>query len=95
MLWERLCLGVPSLVISVAPNQRPQIDSMTAAGAIRFVGDYADVTPETIVKAVMALAGDEPARLAMTRIGRRLVDGRGAMRLAARIHALALTARSS
>ena len=95
MLWERLCLGVPSLVISVAPNQRPQIDSMTAAGAIRFLGDHVQVTPDTILQAVGTLAADEPARLAMKSIGRRLVDGRGALRLAARIHALALMARGS
>ena len=93
MLWERLCLGVPSLVISVAQNQRPQIDTMTAAGAIRFVGDHAEVTPETIAQAVTALAADEPARHALAGIGRKLVDGRGALRLAAWIRALALDAR--
>jgi spore coat polysaccharide biosynthesis predicted glycosyltransferase SpsG len=95
MLWERLCLGVPSLVISVAPNQRPQIDSMNAVGAIRFLGDHVQVTLDTILQAVGTLATDEPARLAMKSIGRRLVDGRGALRLAARIHALALMARGS
>jgi UDP-2,4-diacetamido-2,4,6-trideoxy-beta-L-altropyranose hydrolase len=93
MLWERLCLGVPSLVISVAQNQRPQIDTMTAAGAIRFVGDHAKVTPETIAQAVTALAADEPARHALARAGRELVDGRGALRLAAWMRALALGAR--
>jgi spore coat polysaccharide biosynthesis predicted glycosyltransferase SpsG len=90
MLWERLCLGVPSLVISVAPNQRPQIDTMAIAGAIRFVGDHLEVTPETIAQVVTALALDEGARLKMASIGQRLVDGRGASRLAARIRALAL-----
>ena len=93
MLWERLCLGVPSLVISVARNQRPQIDTMTAAGAIRFVGDHAEINPETIAQAVTALAADEPARQALARTGRKLVDGRGALRLAAWIRALPLGAR--
>jgi len=93
MLWERLCLGVPSLVISVAQNQWPQIDTMAAAGAIRFVGDHAEVTSETIAQAVTALAADEPARHALARTGRKLVDGRGALRLAAWIRALALGAR--
>jgi RimJ/RimL family protein N-acetyltransferase len=92
MLWERMCLGIPSLVISVAPNQRPQIDTMTAAGAIRFVGDHAEVTPEAIAQAVTALAADEPARQVLARTGRKLVDGRGAIRLSAWIRALALDA---
>lgn len=93
MLWERLCLGVPSLVISVAPNQRPQIDTLTAAGGIRLVGDHAEVTPETIAQAVATLAADEPARHALAMTGRNLVDGRGAVRIAAWIRALALGVR--
>jgi UDP-2,4-diacetamido-2,4,6-trideoxy-beta-L-altropyranose hydrolase len=93
MLWERLFLGVPSLVISVAPNQRPQIDTMTEAGAIRFVGDHGETKAGTIAQAVTALAADEPARLALATTGRKLVDGRGALRLAAWIKALALGAR--
>lgn len=93
MLWERLCLGVPSLVISAAQNQRPQIDAMTASGAIRFLGDHAEVTPARIAQAVTALAADEPARRALARAGRELVDGRGALRLAAWIRALALGVR--
>lgn len=93
MLWERLCLGVPSLVISVAPNQRPQIDAMTAIGAIRFVGDHAKVTPENIAQAVKGLAANVEERHALAATGRTLVDGRGALRLAAWIRALALDTR--
>jgi spore coat polysaccharide biosynthesis predicted glycosyltransferase SpsG/RimJ/RimL family protein N-acetyltransferase len=93
MLWERLCLGVPSLVIAVAPNQRPQIDAMTAAGAIRFLGDHAEVTPKTIARAITGLIADERARRTLAATGRKLVDGRGALRLAAWIRALALDAR--
>jgi spore coat polysaccharide biosynthesis predicted glycosyltransferase SpsG len=93
MLWERLCLGLPSLVISAAANQRPQIDAMAAADAIRFIGEHSDITPEAIAQAVTALAADEPARHALAGTGRKLVDGRGALRLAAWIRALALGAR--
>jgi RimJ/RimL family protein N-acetyltransferase len=93
MLWERLCLGVPSLVISVAQNQRSQIDAMVAADAIRFVGDHAEVTPKTIAQAVTELAADEAARHSLAVTGPKLVDGRGALRLAAWIRALALRAR--
>lgn len=93
MLWERLCLGAPSLVISVAQNQRPQIDPIAAAGAIRFVGDHSEVTSEMIAQAVTALAADEAARDALAATGQKLVDGRGALRLATWIRALALGAR--
>lgn len=93
MLWERLCLGVPSLVISVAQNQRAQIDNMVEAGAIRFLGDYAEVTPDKIAQAVTALAADEHGRKAIAEAGQKMLDGRGALRLASWIRALALGVR--
>src|SRR4029079_4440925 len=79
MLWERLCLGLPSLVVQVADNQRPQIDSMSDAGAIRFIGAHTDVTPAAIAEAVIALAADEHGRGNLSDFGRKLVDGRGAI----------------
>lgn len=90
MLWERLCLRVPSLVISIAQNQQAQIDAMVAAGAIRFLGDHMQVTPEKITQAVTALAADEARRNSMAEIGQNLVDGMGASRLAKYIRELAL-----
>ncbi|WP_373490191.1 GNAT family N-acetyltransferase [Parasphingorhabdus sp.] len=93
MLWERLCLRVPSLVISVAQNQRAQIDKMVEAGAIRFLGGHEEVTPDKIAQAIMALAADEHERKAIAEAGQKLLDGRGALRLASWIRALALGVR--
>jgi spore coat polysaccharide biosynthesis predicted glycosyltransferase SpsG/RimJ/RimL family protein N-acetyltransferase len=93
MLWERLCIGVPSLVIAVAANQRPQIDAMAAAGAICFIGDHDEVEPETVAEAIRALAADDEARRALSKAGQALVDGKGAARLAAWLRALALGVR--
>lgn len=93
MLWERLCIGTPSLVIAAAANQRPQIDAMMAAGAIRFLGDHSNVTPAKIAQGIAGLAGNSAERAALAEAGRRLVDGRGAVRLAAWIRALALDVR--
>lgn len=90
MLWERLCLGLPSLVIAVADNQRPQIDAVAAAGAIKFLGNHIEVTPQQIAKAVTLLAADSETRQNMALTGKNLVDGRGAVRLAASVRSLAL-----
>lgn len=95
MLWERMCLGVPSLVICVADNQRPQIDSMAAAGAIRFLGDHASVTAGDMARGVRSLASDHAARTNMAAAARALVDGRGALRLAAWVTALSLEWRDA
>jgi UDP-2,4-diacetamido-2,4,6-trideoxy-beta-L-altropyranose hydrolase len=93
MLWERLCLGVPSLVISIAQNQRPQIEAVAATGAIRFLGDHARTDLQTIARTVTTLAADKTARDAMAKAGQELVDGRGASRIAAWLRALALNVR--
>lgn len=93
MLWERLCLGLPSLVIAAADNQRPQIDRMVEEGAIRFLGDHAGVTAHDIRTEVGELAVDTASRAEISRRGRQLVDGRGALRIAAWLRAMALTAR--
>ena len=95
MLWERMCLGVPSLVVSAADNQRPQIESMVAAGAIRFLGEHPAVTAADMARGVRSLAADEAARGAMAATGRALVDGRGAWRLAAWVIALSLDCRDA
>jgi UDP-2,4-diacetamido-2,4,6-trideoxy-beta-L-altropyranose hydrolase len=93
MQWERLCLGVPSLVVATADNQRAQVDTMVAAGAIRYLGEHSQVTPDAMAEAVAVLAADEAACKALSECGRKLVDGRGALRLAAWIRALALEVR--
>ncbi|MEP3226020.1 MAG: bifunctional UDP-2,4-diacetamido-2,4,6-trideoxy-beta-L-altropyranose hydrolase/GNAT family N-acetyltransferase [Parasphingorhabdus sp.] len=93
MLWERLCLRVPSLVIAIAENQQAQIDMMVARGAIRFLGNHEQVTPEKITQAIKQLASDETRRQAMVKIGQELVDGRGAMRLASWTYAATLSNR--
>tara|TARA_R110000772_G_scaffold40132_12_gene93988 strand:+ start:941 stop:2422 length:1482 start_codon:yes stop_codon:yes gene_type:complete len=93
MLWERLCLGVPSLVISIAENQQAQIDTIVEAGAIRFLGEHKQVTPEKITQAVRALVADEAGRKAIAETGQNLVDGRGALRLASWVRAMAFGIR--
>jgi UDP-2,4-diacetamido-2,4,6-trideoxy-beta-L-altropyranose hydrolase len=93
MLWERLRLGVPSLVISTAPNQRAQIATAVTAGAIWPLGDHSEATADGIAEAIRALAADEATLYTMAEAGRSLVDGRGAVRLAAWVRALALETR--
>jgi UDP-2,4-diacetamido-2,4,6-trideoxy-beta-L-altropyranose hydrolase len=41
--WERLCLGLPSLVITLADNQKPIADILHRLGLIYLVGHIGDV----------------------------------------------------
>lgn len=79
--FERLCLGLPSLVIVLAENQRLMARSMAEAGAIRVVGDLASVTPQHIASAVRAFVDQGDARMACSRAASVLVDGKGADRV--------------
>jgi spore coat polysaccharide biosynthesis predicted glycosyltransferase SpsG/RimJ/RimL family protein N-acetyltransferase len=93
MQWERLYLGLPSLVITVAENQKPQIDWMHAQGLLQLIGDHETISPNNVRQALCAFRDEHDARSAMSQKGMALVDGRGAIRIAAGIRSLALSVR--
>lgn len=77
---ERCCMGIPSIVVEIADNQRPTIDALIAAGAALEIGlhDFeSDLAP-----AVAQLLEDTAAWKTMSRAARGLCDGWGAARLA-------------
>lgn len=79
--WERCCLGLPSVVVSIAENQRPACEALAADGYIAYVGHHDQVTPEKL-RAVLATLAGKPERLRhMALIGCDLVDGRGTTRM--------------
>jgi UDP-2,4-diacetamido-2,4,6-trideoxy-beta-L-altropyranose hydrolase len=41
--WERCCLGLPSLLVVLAENQRPGALALGHAGAARLIGDACDI----------------------------------------------------
>lgn len=80
--WERCVLGVPSIVIGLAENQYHIGEMVAALGAAVYLGPSGRVTVDHIVAAIQAIAAD-PGRLgAMRQAARRLVDGKGAQRVA-------------
>jgi len=50
--WERMCLGLPTIVLSMAPNQNPINATLMSAGHIDYLGEMADVSAENISNAV-------------------------------------------
>jgi UDP-2,4-diacetamido-2,4,6-trideoxy-beta-L-altropyranose hydrolase len=80
--WERMCLGLPSLVVSLAENQRPTCEALAAAGLIDYAGDVGSVAAGHIHDALVRLLEDRDRLLTLSSRGRRLVDGCGASRVA-------------
>jgi len=80
--WERLCMGLPSIVISVAENQNPACKALDASGLIHFLGDVSTVDYECVKKATLeVIAKVENLRVQRSR-SKILIDGRGANRVA-------------
>jgi UDP-2,4-diacetamido-2,4,6-trideoxy-beta-L-altropyranose hydrolase len=80
--WERCCLGLPGVVISVADNQDGIARALHKAGAIVYLGRSDSVSVHAIVAQLRELLAD-PARVASTGAqARDLVDGDGATRVA-------------
>lgn len=80
--WELACLGVPSLLVVVAQNQRGVATALEACGAARNLGPADELTGHGLGQALETLASDPLARERSSRLGRRLVDGLGAERAA-------------
>jgi UDP-2,4-diacetamido-2,4,6-trideoxy-beta-L-altropyranose hydrolase len=78
---ERCCMGLPSLVIVLAENQRLIAESLEHAGAARIVGDLARATPDRISSAVRSFAAQRPALRECSRVAASIVDGNGADRV--------------
>ncbi|PYR81811.1 MAG: UDP-2,4-diacetamido-2,4,6-trideoxy-beta-L-altropyranose hydrolase [Acidobacteria bacterium] len=82
MAWELAALGVPSVLLAVADNQQRGAAAIREADAaeVLVARTPADVAPLTRI--VRSLWSDARRRDAMARRGKRVIDGRGAGRVA-------------
>jgi UDP-2,4-diacetamido-2,4,6-trideoxy-beta-L-altropyranose hydrolase len=80
--FERCCLGLPSLVVVAADNQRQYEAALVAAGAVESLGDGNALRPERVAVALRKLVADDGQRLTMSSKAAALCDGRGALRVA-------------
>nr|WP_274519983.1 MULTISPECIES: UDP-2,4-diacetamido-2,4,6-trideoxy-beta-L-altropyranose hydrolase [unclassified Halorhodospira] len=80
--WERCCLGLPSLVISIAENQRPACEALAHEGVIVYLGHHDEVSVADL-RGVLEDHRAEPERLGIqARAGVQTVDGLGTVRVA-------------
>ncbi|TVR83267.1 MAG: UDP-2,4-diacetamido-2,4,6-trideoxy-beta-L-altropyranose hydrolase [Rhodospirillales bacterium] len=93
--WERCCLGLPSLVVTLAENQTPIAAALDRQGCIRWLGHRDTVSEDMLTSALQEILKTGPAS-EMSRRCLALVDGRGTDRVAgimALRHETRLTAR--
>jgi UDP-2,4-diacetamido-2,4,6-trideoxy-beta-L-altropyranose hydrolase len=56
--WERLCLGVPSVVVSLAANQVPTCEALSRAGYIEYLGPWQTVDTRALADASLSVLND-------------------------------------
>ena len=76
--WERACLGLPTLVVTIADNQLPSAEALDEAGKVQLLGRTATVNTEQIRLALLAALQQHWPRTS----GQELTDGWGAGRVA-------------
>jgi UDP-2,4-diacetamido-2,4,6-trideoxy-beta-L-altropyranose hydrolase len=96
-LYECLALRVPAVAVSVVASQRPTVAAFASRGAVVDGGEVGGRAGSSrallsLAARVVDLLADATRRRALQKHGRRLVDGRGAARVAAVIRRMPLAA---
>jgi UDP-2,4-diacetamido-2,4,6-trideoxy-beta-L-altropyranose hydrolase len=79
--WERICMGLPALVISIAENQAATCEALEFAGLIRYLGDAHKINIFMIEEALSSLLADAMHLQIVGPSLKSLVDGLGVNRV--------------
>ncbi len=79
--WERLCLNLPSLVISIAENQNKICEALQEAGLIRYIGQSSDINSSKIEAAIFDSISELNELRDSKMTAEYLVDGLGLSRV--------------
>ena len=80
--WERCCLGLPTIVVGQADNQKPNCDALHAADAAIVLSDNRETSAEQVAEALSDLVSDKGKRDRLSNNAATMCDGLGARRIA-------------
>lgn len=75
--WERMCIGLPSIVVSIAENQKQTNKCLAKAGYINYLGDYSTVGKQDITSIILNLQKFPLKLMEQSRKMKALVRGDG------------------
>lgn len=78
--WERMCLGLPTVVTTIAENQYPGAEALAAVKQIEYAGRASEVTAESLLKAIIKLISNHRRLIAFSTQNQLTVDGFGTAR---------------
>ena len=85
--WERAALGLPTLAVSIADNQREIARQAHSLGLLRWLGDAGTISEAEWVSAIDWACTNPQALRNQSHAGLEFVDGQGALRVVERMHA--------
>ena len=80
-VWELARTGCPALVVETVPLEQLLVTGLDRVGLFGRLGPEAGLETRRMANEIAAKAEDMPWRAAMSELGMRLVDGRGARRV--------------
>jgi UDP-2,4-diacetamido-2,4,6-trideoxy-beta-L-altropyranose hydrolase len=83
MAWERLCVGLPSIIIAIEQNQIETATNLDRLGLAYYLGSSETVSNRSLAEAIKQLMADTGQLKAVRRKARAMVDGRGVDRVVA------------
>jgi UDP-2,4-diacetamido-2,4,6-trideoxy-beta-L-altropyranose hydrolase len=92
--WERCCLGLPTLLVILAENQRPNAEALAAAGAALTLEAGDERFEDHLRASLRRLREDADLRRRMSQAAAGLCDGQGADQVALRLLAAIQTSRA-
>jgi len=79
--WELCFLGLPTILIDVAENQRALAQELHKQGCAIHLGSLRDVSAEKVAARLEQLLNSSETRRSLSQHARQLVDGEGAKRV--------------
>lgn len=79
--WERCCLGLPALTVSIADNQTNIAKSIDLFGAGQYVGSQHSASVSVVRQALQVLLQDNQKVASLSNMAYSLVDGLGVDRV--------------
>ena len=79
--WERMCLGLPTVVISIAENQQPVSESLTEAQLIHYAGHFSGIKTDQLTQLLKQHCYDAENLTELSTQNQLQVDGLGTLRL--------------
>jgi UDP-2,4-diacetamido-2,4,6-trideoxy-beta-L-altropyranose hydrolase len=83
--WERCCVGLPTIAVVIAENQRQIAKSLAEHGAIIYAGDWTNVSCASLSESLVELLSSASELQKVAAFASSVCDGRGAGRTIKRL----------